>query len=308
MIHLAQLPVPATLAQAAATFGVLVGATYIIWRCRGGARPSLLQPDAPRDTVVLHQYGKALTVPSISPFVMKLATYLRVAGIPYIDAYSRQSGPKNKLPWIQYNQQVVPDSQLCIQFLNVQRQVDLNSRLTRDQLATGHLIRRVSEESLYWVLLMWRLVFDARGDLYRELGVPTVVLWYMHREAKPRLWSHGIGRFTQQEVVKIMEDDLGAISTILGERSFLFGDSVDDVTEFDCALFGQLCQLLWQTPGTPVAQIILEKFPNLARFCERIKSAYWPDWDQKLLHPPKHSSLAHKSDAAKGKEGQTGGR
>lgn len=67
------------------------------------------------------------------------------------------------------------------------------------------------------VLLMWRLVFDASGELYRELGVPAVVLWYMHREAKPRLWSHGIGRFTQQEVVKIMEDDLSAISTILGK-------------------------------------------------------------------------------------------
>ncbi|CAG5126296.1 unnamed protein product [Candidula unifasciata] len=300
MIHLAQLSVTPTAMEAAATCGVLLGVTYIIWRWRSRSQQSFLTPNTAKDTVVLHQYGKALTVPSISPFVIKLATYLRAAKIPYVDAYSRRPGPKQKLPWIQYNNQAVPDSQLCIEFLNTQRQVNLNNHLTPDEIAKGHLIRRVSEESLYWVLLMWRLVFESSGDLYKKLGVPAFVVWYMRREAKSRLWSHGIGRYSQQEVIKIMEDDLSAISTILGERNFLFGDVVEDVSEFDCALFGQLCQLLWQTPGTPVAGIIAEKFPNLVHFCERMKSSFWPDWDQKLLHPTQVPTVGHTVDASKG--------
>ena len=37
----------------------------------------------PKDTVVLHQFPRGKITPSISPFCLKLETYLRVAAIPY---------------------------------------------------------------------------------------------------------------------------------------------------------------------------------------------------------------------------------
>ncbi|GFN79322.1 failed axon connections [Plakobranchus ocellatus] len=260
------------------------------------SRPSLelflsfLLPDAPKDTVVLHQYGAAPSVPSISPFVMKLETYLRVADIPYINKYDRWPGPKEKLPWIQYNNQAVPDSQRCVEFLNQERGVDLNKKLGPGELALGHLLRRTCEESLYWILLMWRLVFDPNATIYNRMSIPKPIIWYMRRNAQGRLWSQGIGRHSEQEVTHMMEEDLAAVSNLIGKNKFLFGDTRDCVTEFDCAVFGQLCQLVWQMPGCSVQETIESKYPNLVTFCENMKTTFWPDWDDRLLRAGRKSS------------------
>ncbi|KAK3720482.1 hypothetical protein RRG08_058370 [Elysia crispata] len=264
---------------------LLVVVVVGVWRKRSQPKPmeSFLVSSAPKDTVVLHQYGAAPSVPSISPFVMKLETFLRVADIPYVNKFDRWPGPKGKLPWIQYNQLAVPDSQMCIEFLNQERCIDLNKKLSVQQSALGHLIRRTCEDSLYWVLLMWRLVFDTNSTIYNRMSIPKPIIWYMRRLAHGRLWSQGIGRHSEQEVTKMMEDDLAAISRMMGEHKFLFGDSRDCVTEFDCALFGQLCQLVWQMPGCPVQENIAKKYPNLVNFCENMKTAFWPDWDDRLL-------------------------
>ena len=29
---------------------------------------------------------------------------------------------------------------------------------------------------------------------------------------------------------------------------------------------------------------LTEKFPNLMSYCDRIKSFYWPDWNEKITH------------------------
>ena len=39
--------------------------------------------DYPRDVVILHQLGRAPLTPNLSPFCLKLETYLRMAKIPY---------------------------------------------------------------------------------------------------------------------------------------------------------------------------------------------------------------------------------
>ena len=39
--------------------------------------------DYPKGTVILHQTGRGPFAPSLSPFTVKLETYLRIAKIPY---------------------------------------------------------------------------------------------------------------------------------------------------------------------------------------------------------------------------------
>ncbi|XP_067666048.1 failed axon connections homolog [Haliotis asinina] len=66
----------------------------------------------------------------MTPFAVKLETYLRMARISYLNVHGRQRSSKGKFPWIEYNGQEVADSSLCIEFLNKKMGVDLNRNLS----------------------------------------------------------------------------------------------------------------------------------------------------------------------------------
>jgi len=110
-------------------------------------------------------------------------------------------------------------------------------------------------------------------------------------------WAQGIGRHSQETVIKQMKDDLLAVSKILGNKKFLLGD---EPCEDDCSVFGFLIQVLYCAPGSPHELYVkgngncLDRFradlliiftntgelQNLVSYCNRIKELYWPDWDQ----------------------------
>jgi len=48
-----------------------------------GKRSKLMKPDFEKDVVYLVQFPRAASVPSLSPFVLKLETWLRMADIRY---------------------------------------------------------------------------------------------------------------------------------------------------------------------------------------------------------------------------------
>ena len=78
--------------------------------------------------------------------------------------------------------------------------------------------------------------------------------------------------------------DLRAISTYLGDKPFFTGDKA---TEFDCAMFGSLSQTMWNSPGSPLEQVMHGELRNLKAFCERMKAQFWPDWNR-CLNPPRN--------------------
>ena len=59
-------------------------------------------------------------------------------------------GPKGKVPWIEYNGIEMGDSQLIIEFLNKEFNVDLNKHLTAKERATAWAIQKWLEEFTYW--------------------------------------------------------------------------------------------------------------------------------------------------------------
>lgn len=86
---------------------------------------------------------------------------------------------------------------------------------------------------------MWRLVYEETGELYKKLGVPSVFVWYMRRAALPSLRAEGIGRHSLTEVTKIMEDDLHAISQILGNDMLVLSKVVQTVHQSNNAKLKQ---------------------------------------------------------------------
>lgn len=59
-------------------------------------------------------------------------------------------GPKGKTPWISYKSVKMGDSQLIIEFLTKEFDVNLNANLTSEQLSTARAYRVMIEDHLYW--------------------------------------------------------------------------------------------------------------------------------------------------------------
>jgi len=108
---------------------------------------------------------------NVSPFCYKLELYLKLAKIPYeiVKGNHYSSSPKNKLPYVQINDQVYDDSSLIIQHLQA-KFIDIDAGLNAAQKAQTHLLKSLIEERLYlsvfnpptpppFFLFFWTIVF-----------------------------------------------------------------------------------------------------------------------------------------------------
>ncbi|XP_067686054.1 failed axon connections homolog [Haliotis asinina] len=223
--------------------------------------------------IILYQLGRGPRCPSLSPFAVKLETYMRMAQLEYTNDHGGKYSSKGKIPWIKYNGEPVADSQFCVEYLNRKLNIDLSSHLTKEQRAVAHSFRKTAEESLHWciILTLMENMNIVKVSGFNALSVRLAVYKY-----RKQTRVHGIGRHTNLEMLQIMEGDLRALSDYIGKKTFLFGDHP---CEADAALFGQLAQICWQSPGTKGEQLMHEKFTNLVEYCESMRAKFWPDWD-----------------------------
>ena len=107
------------------------------------------------DVVVLHQPPRPQGCLSLSPFNIKLETFLRVSGIKYVNDFvhygQRSSG---RTPWITVNGEDVCDSQLALEFLGRKLSKDSNGSLNAKEKAVARSVRILMEDHLYWVLMI----------------------------------------------------------------------------------------------------------------------------------------------------------
>ncbi|KAK3596441.1 hypothetical protein CHS0354_033404 [Potamilus streckersoni] len=237
----------------------------------------------PIDMVVLHQFDRAHFAPNLSHFAVKVETYLRITKIPYVNSFSGLNGaPKGKVPWIEYNEETIPDSSFIIEFLNHKFSIDLNKDLTAEQRAAARALQKMVEENTYWCHILLRWAFHVEEMMRSYLSAPSwfinrYILWRYRRYMMNKGWVQGIGRHTYDEITHIAKGDLKALSDFLGAKNFFFGD---DATEVDCAIFGQLSQIKWHTPDCEAKTYFFDECSNLDEYCDRMKAKYWPDWEE----------------------------
>ncbi|XP_048239532.1 failed axon connections homolog [Haliotis rufescens] len=279
--------------------------------------------DYPRDTVILHQVGRAPYAPSMTPFAVKLETYLRMARIPYqVDECVLLHAAR---------------TQHCINFLNQKLGVDLNRDLSPADRGVAQAMKVMAEEHLYWFLVLFRWRFDNDKSFLSSafnFKFGKCTMWMYRQHLNKQTWTQGLGRHTEGEITEMFKKDLQSMSDFMGTKKFLMGD---EPCEADCAVFGQLSQFYWQFLGTGHEDIIKvkvqnvspgpgkglmkststsailrkdlltgramathseedfykcspntcvssDKYSNLAAYCERMKDSFWPDWHQCITH------------------------
>ncbi|MDI1450854.1 glutathione S-transferase family protein [Polyangium sp. 6x1] len=235
--------------------------------------------------LTVHKFGPAFGLPDLGPFVVKLETWLRIAGIPYRTAPGDfRKAPKGKIPYASDGDRLIPDSSQIIDYLVEKHGDKLNDgRFGAQDKALGRAIKSMFESELYFVLVYLRWWSDedfarlrpAIGQSMASAGVPrfavSPLLAFAQRQTRSMLKAQGIGRHTREEVYATGRALVDAAADLLGDKPFFLDDAPSTL---DTAAYGQLAELLFTPFENPVKARVQEK-ANLVSFCERIRDTYW---------------------------------
>ena len=100
--------------------------------------------------LTLYQFEPALGLPNTSPFCMKLETYLRMTGLDYqVDTSADvRKAPKGKLPYIEDQGKIIPDSNFILDYLKTTYGNPLDEHLSDYDAAIALGMQRLIEEQI----------------------------------------------------------------------------------------------------------------------------------------------------------------
>ena len=232
--------------------------------------------------LTLYQFSPVWGVPSPGSFCVKLETYLRMAEIEYTVAQELdiRRAPKGKIPFIEFNGERIGDSELIIEELKAQHGDSVDAHLSSTQHAQVLAIKRLTEEHLYWALVYSRWLEadnwqQAKTALFSSLPLPLrwIVPGIVRRKIKSYLHGHGMGRHSRDEIYKMANDDITALSTLLAEQPFFMGEHPCSI---DASIFGVIANIIWSPIESPLKQHTAS-MDNLVRYCERMRERYFPE-------------------------------
>ncbi|XP_066261589.1 failed axon connections isoform X2 [Euwallacea similis] len=246
-----------------------------------------------KDIVYLYQFSRTPLLPSISPYCLKVETWLRLAGIKYenVDHKMKFRSKKGLLPFVELNGEEIADSALIIKELSQQFGKDLDSGLTSEQRNLSHATISMIENHLAWVVTWWRAKYPDsvlkgyKVNLQHALGsrIPNALLSFFFkfayaRKGTKKAKAHGIGVHTPEEIVQFGQDDLKVLSDMLADKPFFFGD---EPTNLDVVAFAHLAQIYFLDKEVEWAlrDYMTETCANLVGHVNRMKERCFADWD-----------------------------
>lgn len=283
-----------TLSNQPAVLGVttVIAGLSVIWVFRKIARKHKRNQlrkkwnNAGKDVVVLHQFFRGKYCINLSPYAVKVETFLRLADIKYVVDSEIPFGPKGKCPWITLNGEELGDSELIVQKLTEYFKADLDSRLDTRKKAQLETVRITADEFVFWLVITWRYWLDGCESFLKSQSFPSFLNvtfpLFMKRGIKVKARYQGIGHHTPDEIYGMAKRTCGALADVLGDDPYFGGERPSTA---DCSVFGQLSQLMWNAPGSQYEALVTEVYPSLGEYCNRMKEKIFPDWN-KLLNPP----------------------
>ena len=232
--------------------------------------------------ITLYGFGPAMGLPEISPFVTKAHILLQMAGLAYnTDFNGFFKAPKGKLPYINDNSEIVADSTFIRDHIERKYGFDFDRGLGPAEKATGWALERMCEEHLYWLMIDVRWLDDANfaagpARIFDQLPAPIrpLIKVYVRRAYRKALKLQGIGRHEANERLEFARRDLQAISDILADKPFLFGEQPHGA---DASVGAFVIGVLAKGIATPLRDAA-EAIINFPAYGERIRKRYFPDF------------------------------
>ena len=232
--------------------------------------------------ITLHVFGPSFGLPDGSPFCLKALTLMKMAELPFTtDTKSLGKAPKGKLPFITDDGKVIADSTFIRWHLEKAHGIDFDKGLTAAQKATGWAVEKMLEDHTYWGGVDARWLVDEnfkRGPIKFFDSAPApirpLITMMVRRSQRTKMKGHGIGLHTRAEIETLCIRDLEAVSDMLGDQPFLFGDTP---CGSDATVFAFVSAILCPIFSTPIRDAV-EKRTNLLTYRERGLQRWFPEF------------------------------
>lgn len=229
--------------------------------------------------LTLISFAPALDLRCPSPFGLKADALLAMSGLEYkVKTGDVRKAPKGKLPMLIDQGKNIPDSSMIKKHLKDAHGIDFDSDLSAQQKANAKAIQRMVENHLYFANVHFRWVEnpDAVRDAFFK-GIPAIMRKFVFKlilkKIKRDNEGHGIGRHTPDEILTFAMEDIDALSVLLGDQSYIFGDKP---TSIDATVYGALEGVLNSSLPSKLKDSA-RKYSNLVEYCDRFRSEVFGD-------------------------------
>ncbi|MFM2066768.1 MAG: hypothetical protein RLZZ584_1677 [Pseudomonadota bacterium] len=238
--------------------------------------------------LIVHTFGPAWDSIDISPYVVKLCTWLRLAGLPFEARVSDvRRTPNRKLPAVTLaDGQVLADSAAIINRLGQQLGDPLgDARLTPAQRASQRALQALLESELYFASLWrrwvpepgWVLLRPEIERYLRQAGIPGFVAGFVAGRVRAQvitqLRAQGTGRRSEAEIDALAVSAWQAVAQHLGDAPYIAGEAP---CSFDATLFAFVHAQL-SAPFDSPARRWVQADPALPAYHTRLLARAWPE-------------------------------
>uniref|UniRef100_A0A8R1DGZ8 Failed axon connections n=1 Tax=Caenorhabditis japonica TaxID=281687 RepID=A0A8R1DGZ8_CAEJA len=272
-------------AAVAGGVGLAVYIPYRYWV--GRERKSPVFEDWKPDVVYLYQFPRTRHLPNLSPFCMKVETWLRMSDIKYeIPNFNFTVRSKEgTLPFVELNGKEYFDSNFILRDVDASlKHPSLDDHLSAEQKSTSRAFEAMTEKSL--AISVWHHRMENVGKLLDSFDPKSFGIFgslfkvidsrFYASALLRRISGSDIGFHSRDDIIAIGSEDLKSISKYLGNKHFFHGFKP---TKVDACIFSTLCQIYYAPYTSEHRDLIDGECKNLAEYIERIKNRYWPDWD-----------------------------
>ena len=231
--------------------------------------------------ITLHGFGPAMGLPEISPFVTKAHILLQMAGLPYetdTNVGGFLKAPKGKLPYILDDGVLVSDSTFIRFHIEKTYGFDFDRGLSAAEKAAGWALERMCEEHLYWLIIDVRWLDDANfragpAKIFQSFPAPVrpLIGRYARRTIRRTLHLQGLGRLDPASRLELARRDFIAVSDILADKPFLFGDEPRGA---DASVGAFVIAALAKATVAPLRDAA-ESMPSLVAYGERMSKRFF---------------------------------
>ncbi|MBL8609462.1 MAG: glutathione S-transferase family protein [Myxococcales bacterium] len=234
--------------------------------------------------ITLYRFAPAWDVPDISPFCVKVETFLRLTKTEFVAKLGDpRKAPKGKLPYVDHDGTVIADSSAIVAHFNARLGDPLDQGLDTRDRAIAEAFRGMIEESLYFALLYerwsdpagWRLLGPVFEGILGQAGVPSLLRGFVAERVRKKmigiLDAQGTGRHTKAEIDALAKKQVDAIADWLGGSTWFLGEAPRSI---DATVYAFVQSILGAHLDSAI-QAHTRGHQNLVAYVERIQAGYF---------------------------------